>query len=251
MSDERVVRRWAPILGEVRERDSNLGSPIRGAFEFHQWTTKQLPPSVRAHYGEFFVLGANHLLADDFTVLSGIRKLFYGKPTSIVSMTCLICPCGTKVERADCLIYRFKCAFESITSERIAEWYVGLFVPDAINVRAFFRAVAPSIPLIRKARDLILAHELVRHGEGPTEDADVSKNRGAPRKTLRDAFAVTAMIAVHEQTGIALVNTGSGDDCAARVACKFGVSPKTLRRRWNDVAPEVRESIKLRKPLSA
>ena len=134
---------------------------IGGAYRFHQWAASQLPPNVRAHYGERFVLGAHHLLADNFPSLSVAHNLFDLKPEPTVLLDCPLCSCKTDDgKRADCLIGRFNLAFESIDPGSIAEWYFGLLGPDVIDVRAFFRAEAPSDRLIRKALGRILSQEL-------------------------------------------------------------------------------------------
>ena len=256
------MRKWALILGEVQERDADLGSATHGAFLFHQWAASRLPRNVRAYYGEFFVLGAHHLLADHFSVLSGVRKLFYRKPEPSVFPESLCRGCKCKPEDAtadrkpkpsvirDCLLIdQFHCAYRGISSESIAEWYFGLFVPDAINVRAFFRAAAPADPLIREARGQILLHQ---GEELKLEEVALRGKRGRSRKSLRDAFAVAAMLAVHEWLGIKLVDgidKDCTDDCAAFVASRFGIAAKTLRRRWNDVASEVRKNNRFHKSV--
>ena len=197
------------------------------------------------------MLGAHHLLADNFRSLSVAHNLFDPKPEPTVLLDCPLCSCKTDDgKRADCLIRRFHNAFESITSEGIAEWYSGLSGQAAIEVRAFFRVAAPSDPTIREALERILSQELSQR-EGLPVGVKVNGKKSRPRETLRDAFAFTAMVAVHEWCKIALVdgsNDDCADDCAALVACRFGIAAKTLRRRWNDAAPEVRESIKLHKP---
>ena len=237
MRDEHLIQKWAPILGEVKERDAELGSATHGAFLFHQWAASRLPRNVRAHYGEFFVLGAHHLLAVHFSVLSGVRKLLYRKPDPSVFPVCRGCKCKPEDATADrkpkpsvirdcLLIEQFNCVYKGISSKSIAEWYFGLFVPDAINVRAFFRAAAPADPLIREVRSQIL----LQQGEGlKLEEVALRGKRGRSRKSLRDAFAVTAMLAVHEWLDIKLVegtNKDCTDDCAAFVASRFGIAAK-------------------------
>ena len=167
---------------------------IGGAYRFHQWAASQLPPNVRAHYGERFVLGAHHLLADNFPSLSVAHNLFDPKPEPTVLLDCPLCSCKTDDgKRADCLIRRFHNAFESITSEGIAEWYSGLDGLAAKDVRAFFRGAAPTHPPIREAFGQILTEELLQR-EGLQVNVNVKGKQTPPRKTLRDAFALTAMV---------------------------------------------------------
>ena len=254
MKGEHRSQEWSAILGEVQERDSELGSAIYGAFLFHQWAASHLPREVRAHYGDRFVLGAHHLLEDHFSVLSGVRKRFYRQPDPSVIPVCRECKC--KPEDAptdrkpdpsvipDCLLIdRFHCAYKDITSDNVAEWYFGLFVPDAINVRAFFRVAAPSDRELLKARNQILSQELSQQVGSPAT-VKVKGMQTRPRVTLRDAFALTAMVAIKEW-----VNPSSTDmdSYAGVVADRFEFpSADSVVNALASACPEDRESGNLR-----
>ena len=134
-------------------------SPLIGARRFHQWAASQLREKVWEHYGEYFVVGAHHLLADHHFLLTVIGERFNSKPEPSGNLACPGCLCKTKDELADCLIGRFHEAFESIDSHGIVEWYSSLDGEDEIHVRAFFRAATPSDPTIREVFELILSRE--------------------------------------------------------------------------------------------
>ena len=250
MKSEYPIREWAAILGGVQERDAELGSAINGAFLFHRWAVSHLPRELRAHYGDRFVLGAHHSLADHFPVLSEILKRFYRKPDPSVIPICRECKC--KPEKAstdrkpdpsvilDCLLIdRFHCAYKKVTFENIAEWYFGLWVPDAINVRAFFRDEAPADSEMRKARDRILSHQLSQR-EGVTVQAKVKGKRTRQRETLRDAFAFTAMLAIKERVN---PNSTDMDAYAGVVADRFGFpSADSVVKGLASIYPKDRES---------
>ena len=155
---------------------------------------------------------------------------------------------------ADCLSRRFRKAYDRINSDSIATWYFDLSGQDEIDVRAFFRFATLSNLTIRMAFERILTQELspdLSQREGvELKEVILQGKGGRPSESLRDAFMFTAMVAANETTGIALVNTESGGDCAEFVADSFDISGKTLRRRWTTVAREVRESIKTHKPTT-
>ena len=192
------------------------------------------------------MLGAHHLLADNFPSLSVAHNLFDPKPEPTVLLDCPLCSCKTDDgKRADCLIRRFHNAFESITFEGIAEWYFGLDGLAAKDVRAFFRDVAPSDPLIREAFGRILSREMspeLWQREGvEVKEVILQGKGGRPSESLRDAFLLTAIHAANEWTRIPL---HSVDGCIARAAAKFGMEASTVSRRRGKDGSKVRESIK-------
>ena len=251
MRDEHLIQKWAPILGEVKERDAELGSATHGAFLFHRWAVSHLPRELRAHYGDRFVLGAHHSLADHFPVLSEILKLFYRKPDPSVIPICRECKCkpeDASTDRKpdpsvilDCLLIdRFHHAYEDITADNVAEWYFGSFVPDAVHVLAFLRVAAPSDHrVLLKARNQILSQE-VSLQVGRSATVKVKGKQTRPRETLRDAFALTAMVAIKEW-----VNPSSTDmdSYAGVVADRFGFpSADSVVNGLESACPEGRES---------
>ena len=232
-----------------------------GANLFHQWAASRLPPNVYEAHGHRFAYGSNQQLfplypfvteIDEMLVKAGVvewgprldetqremaRELGLPAPPNLPpGLACPICPCGTKSEWADCLIHRFHDAFESITDERIARWYSRLPERKARHVLAFIQAETPPDPLFRRA------HELIRTWS--TGDSVPLKGaRGRHSEKLRDAFALTAMVAVNKWLKLPLVNAiAEHDECAALVAGVFGMNASTLRRRWNTVASKVRET---------
>ena len=217
---------------------------IAGALLFHKWAASQLPPNVRAHYGDRFVLGAHHLLAGDVftrTMFHELaeQKLFNPKPVPSVSL-CSPCPCKKNGVNADCvLIDGFHGAYKDITAKSIEQWYSGLTGQDAVDVRAFFRVAAPTHPPIREAFGQILTEELLQR-EGLQVNVNVEGKRTPPRKTLRDAFALTAMVAIK---GWLNPSSTDMDSCAEVVAAKFEMSSADIIwNQWKDVEPENRES---------
>ena len=193
-----AVPQWALRMPSARVLELlNEAWNIGGAFRFHQWAASRLKPEVQAHYGDRFVLGAHHLLADMLPSLLAAHNLFDPKPKPSVSLDCSGCQCRTDDERADCLIGRFHEAFEGITSENIAQWYFGLTGLAAKDVRAFIRVAARSDPLFRKTLERILSGELSQQ-EGLPVKARVRGGKQRPRTTLRDAFVFTTMFALTE-----------------------------------------------------
>ena len=256
----------SPRTLELIEEARSIG----GAYRFHQWAVSQLPSNVWNALGHRFVLGVNHRIERAAIIMSAAEssiatcaltwRTSTGKlglaappdaaPKSPARFDCPVCPCGTKYEWADCLIYRFRDAFESITADSIAKWYSGLTGLAVTDVREFFRVEATSEPKIRAAYGQILSQELLQR-EGLPVTVNVNAKKTRPRITLRDAFTFTAMVAVHEWLEFKLVdgtNDDCTDDCAALVAGRFGIAANTLRRRWEHAAPKVRENIRLYKP---
>ena len=247
MNDER----WLERLGEARERalarvrSAEYRTPewasrppstrvlemlgearaIGGAFRFHQWAASELPPNVREHYGDRFVLGVHQLLAGSFRALSEIHNLFDEKPVSSVSLECLFrnCPTDDNGERADWLIGRFYFALKNIDSAYIKEWYFDLDGQDANDVRAFFRVAASSDSRIRGAYEQILLRE-----ESPAI-VTVEGNQGNESEALRDAFLCTAIQAAHEATKISILGKGG---CRSRAAVKFDMKADAVRKAW-------------------
>ena len=228
MSNEHVIREWLAILGEAQERDAELGSEIYGAILFHQWVTS-LPEirgrenlrrkNLRAHYRERFVLGAHHLVDSHFSTMLAVRNRFYPRPNPSDIPICHECTCKKKGVVADCLLIdEFHSAYKEITAENIVEWYFGLFVHEAINVRAFFRVAAPADSVMLKARDQILSHQLSQR-EGVTLRVSAEGKRTPPRVRLRDAFALTALVAIIEWLS---PSSEDRDAYAAVVAERFG-----------------------------
>ena len=212
-----------------------------GAFRFHQWAASQLPPNVRAHYGDRFVLGAHQLLAGNFAVRSAIHHMFSPELKPSAQLDCPTCGCVTNGERADCLIRRFHHAYESIDSDYIAEWYFSLDGLAAKEVLAFFRNAVPSDPVIREAIEKILSRQVGLPGK-----VTVHGEVGNVSKSLRDAFMFTAMVAVHEWLDIKLAHkpkADRADDCAALVARTFGEKASTVRNRRKKLSPQISESI--------
>ena len=252
--------------------------PHHGAFLFHQWAASQLPRNVRDAYGHRFVRAANCLLTDDIVVLSVLAerlethdatwraaRMVYGehraeidtpikrrlrlanvpKVKPDVELACPVCPCETECAMADCLMARFHRTFESIDAESIAAWYSTLDGPESRDVRAFFRTVAQSDPMIRDALGAVLSAELSRQ-EGLKVTVTIEGESARPSESLRDAFAFTAMAAVHKWLGFPIVSRVGKKDCASFMVGKFGIEDaNTIRNRWNLVGREVRESIKL------
>ena len=251
MKDEYPIREWSAILGGVQERDAELGSTIYGAFLFHRWAVSHLPQELRAHYGNRFVLGAHHSLADHFPVLSETLKLFYRTPDPSVIPVCRECKCkpeDASTDRKpdpsvilDCLLIdRFHHAYEDITSDNVAEWYFGLFVPNAMHVLAFLRVAAPSDHrVLLKARNQILSHELSLQ-VGRSATVKVKGEQTRPRETLRDAFALTAMVAIK---GWLNPSSTDMDSYAGVVADRFGFpSADSVVKGLASACPEGRES---------
>ena len=96
---------------------------IGGALLFHKWAASWLPPNVRAHYGDRFVLGAHHRLTGDVYTRTMFheyaeQKLFNPKPAPTVSLACSECRCGMVGRKfADCLSRRFRKAYDRINSD--------------------------------------------------------------------------------------------------------------------------------------
>ena len=184
------------LQGDPSPRTLELWAEARaigGAYRFHQWAVRQLPPKVWEHYGEGFMHGANQLLRGNFSALSAAHNLFNEKPKPTAPLDCAETRCETDAEclcksdagkRADCLVRRFHCAYKSITAKRIAEWYSGLDGLAEKDVRAFLRVATPSDPLLRKAFGRILAQENVAGafatGRGGGEGHDSPGGARAP-----------------------------------------------------------------------
>ena len=227
-------------------RDEYRPSPLMGARRFHKWATSQLPANVREHYGDFFVWGAHSLLENHHFAVTAIGEGFDSKPEPTGSLACSPCPCTTEGELADCLIARFHRAYKDITSKSIADWYFGLDGQAAKDVRAFFRVSAPQDLLIREAFGRVLTQEMspeVLRREGvKVKTVTLQGERARPSKSLRNAFMLTAMVAVHEWLDIKLAHRPKDDrtdDCAALVARKFGEKASTVRNRWNRLKTRV------------
>ena len=229
-------------------KDEYRPSPLIGARRFHKWATSQLPANVREHYGEFFVWGAHSLIEDHHFAVTAIGEGFDSKPEpSSGSLDCPLCSCkADDGKRADCLIGRFYRAFDSIDSDYIKDWYFGLSEQAAKDVRAFLRVAAPSDLLIREALGRILAREMspaVLRREGlKVKMVILQGQRARPSKALRNAFMLTAMIAVHESLDIKIAHRPKdkhSDDCAALVARKFGEKASTVRNLWNRLKTRV------------
>ena len=195
-------------------------TPLMGALRFHKWAESQLPPEVWKHSGGHLVFGAHRVLDDSFFFLS-MAPLRKPEPARRRNTK--------NAQAADRLIDKFHRAYKRITSERIAAWYSDLAVEDARYVRAFFRAVAKSDPLIRGALDVILTRELSKQ-EGLRLKVEIEKS-GRPLVALRDAFMLTAMVVVHESQGFEL-DDGTRRDCATRVARRFGEEVGKVRNQW-------------------
>ena len=171
-----------------------------------------------------------------FLVLSMRDGRFPTKPEPSDKLRCPECSCKNDTgKRADCLIRRYREAYDRIEANSIATWYYGLSGQAAKDVRAFFRTAAPSDPQIRQAFDRILTREL-RQQEGLRVKVEMEKGSGRPSVALRDAFMLTAMVAAHEWTGIELLDeanrTRMNKDCAARVGREFGLDATRVRNQW-------------------
>ena len=255
MSDDR---------SSIWEGESTDPSPDSGAWRFQEWAGDRLPSGgVRETYGRRLVLAVSHRLDRLYPEITAIgatleaaaaagrrarleehrdrlfeiaRKRGFPVPPEVATesppeLTCPDCQCGTKAARADCLIRRFRDAFESITPESIADWCSMLTEQDARNVLAFIREEENSDPLIREAHE-----EIIRRQDGypkpepfAAPPVSVSGDQGHPAERLRDAFTFTAMVAVREWLEFPLVS--SSDDrasCVALVACGFGMKENTL-----------------------
>ena len=131
----------------------------------------QLPANVREHYGERFVLGANHLLKGTFASLSVADNMSKEKLKPSVSLDCPVCSCDADDgKRADCLIDRFHRAFDSIDSDYIAE------MPAATRSTQSFRANStPLLAARRRSRHGRAEHRNIRARPHPDSAARVPR----------------------------------------------------------------------------
>ena len=168
------VRVPAFLQGDPSPRTLELLAEARaigGAYRFHQWAANQLPANVREHYGERFVLGANHLLKGTFASLSVADNMSKEKLKPSVSLDCPVCSCDADDgKRADCLIDRFHRAFDSIDSDYIAE------MPAATRSTQSFRANStPLLAARRRSRHGRAEHRNIRARPHPDSAARVPR----------------------------------------------------------------------------
>ena len=251
MKDEQRIVPWEMSPQEIEESEAETAkiledmragriaaatpSPILGAHRFHQWAVSQLPENIRKDLQDHLVFPAHDRLAETFFFTS-LRRFREWEPTG--SLACSRgCRCSI-ASMADCLIGRFHAVFERIRDEpeRIADWYIGLPAADATNVRAFFRVKAPTDPVIRRGFEAVLCRELSQRERVAVQKVQLKDKRTRRSVSLRDAFMLTAMAAVHGWLDIELVHQPDSDDmsdCAGRVGRVFGIKAKTVRNRWN------------------
>ena len=251
MTDEQRIGEWklspqvieeteaeaAKILDDMRAgRIAAVApSPILGAHRFHQWAVSQLQENVRKDLEHHLVFPVHDRLAVVYFFVS-LRRFREWEPTG--SLACSRgCECSI-AGMADCLIGRFHAAFERIRNEpeRIADWFIGLPAADASNVRAFFREEAPTDPVIRRGFEAVLSRELSQRESVAVRNVQLTNDPARASVSLRDAFMLTAMAAVHGWLDIRLVHKPASEDmsdCAGRVARVFGITARKVRNRWN------------------